>query len=218
MKRTNKIRSYFHPVTVELTGSKLNPILEVILSGGKYSLNSMNTNYSFGSLHTLFKKLFRRLKLNWSKIDDVLLLGFGTGSVAAIIDSYKKDCRIDGVEIDEKVIELGRKYFKTGTFRNLIVHNSSAEQYIRNTKKSYDLIVIDVYRDIDVPAEIETEDFLIEIRNALRPGGIVVFNKLIYSKKTSDQVIILKNLYQKLFGEVRILKIMITSRMFIAKK
>ncbi len=172
MRQTDYILSYLYPVTVELTNSQWNPVLEVMLSAGKYSLNSENTNYSFGSLHTLFEKTFRKLKLNWNEINDVLILGFGTGSIVEIIGKYKQDCNIEGVEIDNKVIELGERYFHTTSLKNVTIHCASA----------------DLYR----------------VKNALKTGGLVVFNKFVYSKTSREQISCLEKLYEKTFKNLKI--------------
>lgn len=218
MKKVDYILSYLYPVTIEITNSLWNPLLEIVLYGGKYSLNSENTNYSFGSLHSLFKKIFRKLKLDWNGINDVLILGFGTGSITEIIDKYKRDCIIDGVEIDNKVIELGEKYFHTDLLKNVTIHHASADQFLEDCQKKYDLIIIDVYIDMRVPEELETEQFLIRVKNALRIGGLVVFNKYVYSKTTRDQIPSLEKLYEKIFKNLKIMTIMITGKFFIAKK
>jgi spermidine synthase len=217
MKKIDYILSYLYPITIELTNSLWNPVLEVVLYTGKYSLNSENTNYSYGSLHFLFKKIFRKLKLNWNEINDVLILGFGTGSIAEIIGNYKQDCIIDGVEIDNKVIELGEKYFHTNLLKNVTLHCDRADLYLESCQKKFDLIIIDAYLDIKVPEELETEQFLVRVKNALKIGGLVVFNKSIYAKTTRNQIPQLKELYKKTFKNLQIMTIMITGKIFIAK-
>ncbi|MGD0583253.1 MAG: fused MFS/spermidine synthase [Bacteroidales bacterium] len=209
--------SYLYPITVEVTSSLCNPVLEIVLNGGKYSLNSENTNYSYGSLHALFQRIFRKLKLDWTEINNVLILGFGTGSVAEIIGRYKPDCIIDGVEIDNKVIELGEKYFKTDLFKNVTIHCASADLFVKDCLKKFDLVVIDVYKDLKVPEELETDQFLVSIRNLLRSGGTVIFNKFIYDKISRNQLPSLKESYEKIFRDLKIMTVMITGKIFIAK-
>ncbi len=218
MRKSDLIISYLHPVVIESTGSPYNPVLEVIVNGGKYMLNSRNTNYSYGPLHILFKRAFKKLKPNWSNINTALILGFGTGCVAETITSHNPDCIIDGVEIDTKVIELGKKYYNTHLMKNVMVHCESAENYMRRCRKKYDLIVIDVYLDIDVPEEVESETFLLNVRDSLRPGGIVMFNKYVYSGSTAGQVQSLKELYKIIFGNLSVLKVLTTGRIFVAEK
>jgi spermidine synthase len=218
MKKKDLFLSYLYPVVIEVEHSSYNPVLEIVLYSGKYSLNSENTNYSFGTLHTLFKRVFRRLKLNWKEISNVLILGFGTGSVARIIRTYNADCNIDGVEIDEKIIGLGEKYFNTGSLENLIIHCAPAKRYLESCNREFDLIVIDVYVDMIVPPEMESEDFIYDVWKALRPGGIVIFNKAIYSKSISEQLPGIRDIYKKTFGNIQIITVMNSGKIFIAKK
>jgi spermidine synthase len=217
IRNIDYIISYLYPVTIEVANSLWNPVLEVVLSAGRYSLNSQNTNYSHGSLLYMFKTIFRKLDLNWENINDVLILGFGTGSIAEIIGKYKQDCMIDGVEIDNKVIELGEKYFNTRLLKNVDIHCTSADQFIENCQKKYDLIIIDVYIDINVPEEVETEQFLVRIKNTLKPGGLVVFNKSIHTKTIQARIPLLRVLYERTFGNLQIMTINIIGKIFISK-
>ena len=214
--KTDFLKSYLFPVHIETVSSALNPVLEVQLYNGRYILNSDHMNYSFGSLQVLFRKVFRRLRLNWSNIDKALILGFGTGSLVSIIRHYKPGCAITGVEMDDKVLELGQKYFNTSSLRNVTVHHARAEQYIENIHEKFGLIVIDAYIDRDVPGELETLAFLTNVKKALEPGGVVVFNKVVYSKSGRTQLPVLKQLYEQVFGNVEIKTVMITGKIFIA--
>ncbi|HEX2970195.1 MAG TPA: hypothetical protein VHO46_13945 [Bacteroidales bacterium] len=218
MKELSWFRSFVAPVVIEVSGSELNPFLSVELDCGKYVLNSTNANYSYGSLHTLFKKTFIKIKPDWSLIRRALILGFGTGCVAETIHTYNSDCKIDGVEPDQKIIDLGIKYFNTNDRKNLTIHNDSAERFIKSCNEKYDLIIIDVYIDLNVPPEIETEQFLTDVRNALNQGGIVIFNKFITTRAVIEQIPVLKELYEKIFTDTEILRLMTTGRMFIARK
>jgi spermidine synthase len=218
MRKTDHILSYLYPVAIEQTSSLWNPVLEIVLYGGKYSLNSKNTNYSFGSLHSVFIRIFKRLKLNWNDINNVLILGFGTGSVAEIVSKYKRDCIIDGVEIDSKVIELGEKYFNTKSLKNVTIHCASADQFLKDCQKKFDLIIIDVYLDLNVPKELETDRFLVYVKNAMNIGGIVIFNKFINSKISRDGFPTLVELYEKTFGNLKMMTVMGTDKIFIANR
>ena len=217
MKKLEYILSYLFPIRIEKTGSLWNPVLEIMLYNGKYILNSENTNYSFGTLYTLFKKIFRKLKLDWNNINNVLILGFGTGSIATIIYQYKASCSITGVEIDHKVLELGKKYFQTNLLKNVTIHQGRADEFFESNQEKYDLIIIDAFIDTEVPKELETEQFLIKVKNALRPGGSVVFNKVIYSKIIRDQIPLLKEKYEMVFNNFEIMTIMRTGKIFVVK-
>ena len=49
----------------------------------------------------------------WKNTDemDVLILGMGTGTYATQCKKYFGDMNMEGVEIDEKITDLSRKYF-----------------------------------------------------------------------------------------------------------
>jgi spermidine synthase len=217
MKKWAYYLSYFYPVTIELTSSNWNPVLEVVLYCGKFSLNSENTNYSHGTLHTLFEKTFRRLNLDWTRINSALILGFGTGSIATIIDKYKHECIIEGVEIDKKVLDLGEKYFHNDLLKNVTIYCTGADKYLENCRKKFDLIIIDVYLDMIVPAELEKEEFLMDVKNSLNPGGMVIFNKAVYSKAIIDQLPALRELYKRTFNNVEMITLMRSGKIFISR-
>jgi spermidine synthase len=150
---------------------------------GKYMLNSLNSNYSCGMLQKVFEIEFDKIKLKERKIKDVLVLGFGAGSVASILlEDYKMDCNITGVEKDEKVISLGLKYFNTSRFKNTNVINADAVDFMMQNKELFDLVVIDVYVDNLVPQSCETESFLKQVKKSLHINGLVVFNKMIFDE------------------------------------
>ncbi len=112
MNRFNKLLSYIYPISIETAGSATNPFLEVVYQDGKYILNSTNTNYSYSGLYELFKLVFQNVRIDWEKVNNVLILGFGAGCVVPLIQEYNSSCKIVGVEVDEKVLELGAKVFQ----------------------------------------------------------------------------------------------------------
>ena len=210
--------SFIYPFTVELDKSEINPVLEIVLSDGKYNLNSKNTNYSFGTLHLLFRKIFRKINLDWSNIKYVLILGFGTGSVAKIIKSYNPDCDIVGVEIDQKVINLGEKYFDTGNLLRTQIICENGYNYVFSTNRKFDLVIIDVFIDRKVPDEFETKTFLFAVKEILNNNGGVIFNKVIYNREFNAQIPVLKSFYEECFGNLDLYTIMNTGKIFFSKK
>ena len=177
--------SYILGRIVERTTSDVSPCLEVCHINGKYMLNSLTSNYSYGMLQKVFEIEFRKVNIENRKIIDVLILGFGAGSVASILlDHYKMTCNITGIEKDEKVILLGRKYFNTQRFNNTEIISADAYDYVLENTKSYDLIIVDVYVDSLVPENIESLELLSKIKSSLNNDGMVIFNKMICDEET----------------------------------
>ena len=106
--------------------------------------NSIPNNFLSLSDSMLALRIFRIFSLDWTQINEVLILGFGAGSIAEIIASYKPKCAITGVEIDSKVIELGKKYFGNEQLKNNEIICSSADVFVKNTDKKFDLIIINI--------------------------------------------------------------------------
>lgn len=193
---------------VARTGSPVNPMLEVVRIGDRLQLDSSNANYSFGGLHRVFQRFFKKINIRGRNIGKVLVLGFGTGSVAAILrDEHGLQCTIKAVELDPEVIRLGREYFNTGRHANLSICEADAADYMREEKEQYDLIVVDVYIDFLVPQACETSGFISDLCRSLSPGGMVVFNKMIYNHRSGDEANELIRKFRSLEGEVSVVKI-----------
>lgn len=193
---------------IEKLGSEVSTMLEVVKAGDTLLLNSPNTNYSFGALHRVFRKVFKKLDIREKQIRDTLILGFGTGSVATILrEELGLDCSITAVEKDPGVLMLGKKYFNTDRFTDLKIIEADAVKFIANAPGLYDLIVVDVYIDFEVPASCETMEFIINLKKCLKPGGMVLFNKMIYNHKAGEEAEELENKFKTLDGKTSVIKV-----------
>jgi len=217
MNRLNKLLSFFYPITVETTNSELNPLLVVVFQDGKYMLNSANANYSYGGLYDLFKLIFKQIPIDWKNTSDILILGFGAGCTVPLIKQYNPESRIVGVEADSKVIELGRKYFNIDSLEKTTITCDTALNYVTNTNQKFDLVIIDVYVDINVPNEVESRTFLQRLKLVLNQNGLVIFNKLTPTKIYKKQIPDINDLYYEVFGNVELHKIMETGSIFVSK-
>jgi spermidine synthase len=106
----------------------------------------------------------------------VAMLGNAAGTAARAFERYYPFARIDGVELDPAVSETGRRFFGMGLIRNLEVHDVDARAYLRQTDRTYDLIIVDAYRPPYVPFYLATKEFFELVRDRLNPGGIVALN------------------------------------------
>jgi spermidine synthase len=121
-------------------------------------------------------------------IHDVLVIG-GGGGVVPMIFKQSYPVSIDVVEIDPKVIEMAEKWFSLQQDEGLHVVVQDGRMFINNTKKRYDLIVIDVYTAGDrIPFHLTTREFLSQVRARLRPHGIVAVNLISAVKGSKSQL------------------------------
>lgn len=154
-----KIASYFYPLLIKNFSSEHNGLLELSLQNGKLVVDSANANYSYGLLHNLFREVLAEFTLDRT-VQEVLLLGFGAGSIAKILVEEKNlDLHISGVEIDPVMIEIYTEYFKTNSSA-IQVYQEDALSFLKNTTNYYDLILIDVFEDTQVPKELLNIEFV----------------------------------------------------------
>jgi spermidine synthase len=106
----------------------------------------------------------------------VAILGNGAGTTARAYGRFFPGARVDGVEIDPALEEVGRRYFDLGSNPNLTVHNEDARPWLRRADSGYQVIVVDSYRQPYVPFYLATREFFDLVSERLAPGGVVVVN------------------------------------------
>jgi spermidine synthase len=195
------IYSFFSEIYIEKTSSEINPGIEVTYVNGKKVLNTKKSNYSYGSLHRVFQKVFKKIKIQDHEIREALILGFGAGSVATILlNEYGINCEITGVEKDDVIIDIAKKHFNVSDLGDINIINEDAAEFIKTNDKRYDLVVVDVYIDNDVPEQCETDEFINNIGEALNSKGLIVFNKLVYNKEVEESAKKLHSRFENILG------------------
>jgi spermidine synthase len=113
----------------------------------------------------------------------VAVLGNAAGTLARAYEEFFPRTRIDGVEIDPALSEIGRRYFDMDNPR-LRLHHEDARPWLRRADTRYDAIQIDAYRQPYIPFYLATREFFELVRDRLRPGGALVVN--VGHPETSD--------------------------------
>lgn len=172
------IISYVFPLTLEKRKGELTSQLEITIENGRYVLNTRQVNYSFGGLHKVFEKVFKKEKIEKLNIKNVLVLGFGAGDVAELlVEKYKFNCTIIGIEKDPIVIELAKKYFNINRFNNLKLVHDDAFHFVQTCNQTFDLIVIDIFIEDKIPKIFDQELFLNHIKRIKAREGILFYNR-----------------------------------------
>ena len=218
MNNFQKYWSYISRIVVEQTSTPYNKKLIVAIQNGKYVLNANNANYSFASLHRVFQQALKKIDLKQKQ--NILVLGCGSGSIPSII--FKEQGLIpiiDAVEIDEKVIELGNKYFQLNQFEKLNVIIEDALNYVKTCDKQYDLICVDVFDGINVPKQFLTQHFFEQLKRLLTNNGEMLINYVAYNYDTKQKVKEIELELVKLFSDVKTHRLEDINRIFhIIKK
>jgi spermidine synthase len=105
----------------------------------------------------------------------VAILGNAAGTTSRAYERFFPRARVDGVEIDAELSEIGRRYFEMDNPR-LHLYHEDARPWLRRTGASYDVISVDAYRQPYIPFYLTTVEFFELVRDRLRPGGVVIVN------------------------------------------
>ena len=110
------------------------------------------------------------------ELDALLIIGLGGGTVAKQYAAvYGPGVRIDGVELDPEVIDVGRRFFDMAE-PNLNAVAADGRTYLQHTDRRYDVIAVDAYRQPYIPFHLVTREFFEEARARLQPNGVLALN------------------------------------------
>ena len=104
----------------------------------------------------------------------ILILGMGTGTFSLQCKRYFPAAQITGVEIDEKITALARKYFDLPADVEVVTYDGRA--FLQSDKNTYDVILVDAFQDISPPFQMSSTEFFSLVRNHLDKNGIMVVN------------------------------------------
>jgi len=108
-------------------------------------------------------------------LQNVLLIGLAAGTVSNQYAQVYPAARMDGVEIDGQIVEVGKKYFGMNQPQlNPVV--ADGRYFLLTTQQKYDVIGIDAYRQPYIPFHLATTEFFETARAKLNPGGVVAIN------------------------------------------
>ena len=193
-----RLLSFFYPITRKVK-SDYNGTIEITWYRGKKQLNSKNANYSYGSLQKILKIGLQKIDLSQCK--NILLLGLGGGSVIKTLrDNFDYDNNIIGIDIDPVIISIAQDEFNITNDEKLTVLCADAFEFMKNNSLKFDLIIVDLFVDTEIPESFYTQTFWQHIIKATTNKGSILFNASLHSsddKKLSDVSTLLhKNKFQ----------------------
>ena len=112
-------------------------------------------------------------------VDGLLMIGSAAGTIPKqFLAFYGQDARIDAVEIDPSIVEVGRKFFamEDQSSPNYKVHTADGRVYLNQTDATYDIIGMDAYHQPYIPFHLTTREFFQEVDARLSPQGVAVVN------------------------------------------
>lgn len=108
----------------------------------------------------------------------ILMIGLGGCAVSNFLSRLYPQAIIDVVEIDQKVIDISKKFFYLNETLNYKVHHDDGRRFVRKMleRKTYDLIYLDAFKSGSVPFHLKTIQFYKDVNRVLSSGGVVGSN------------------------------------------
>lgn len=169
--------SFYHRIEVSEMGEGKNKRrilqLDSTMEGGM--------NPDDGSLVLDYQHFWNLVRLNSSfELDSALFIGAGAFGMPEEVSRTFPESEVDVIEIDPRVIEVGRKYFKLDEYPRVQAHADDARRYlVRHEEKRWDLIFGDAYNGIrQIPSHLVTREFFELIQNRLSEDGVFIMNAI----------------------------------------
>jgi spermidine synthase len=108
-------------------------------------------------------------------VKSMALVGLAAGTMARQYDAAYGPIPVDGIEIDARIVEVGRKYFAMD-YPGLNVVVADGRFYLARCERTYSVVGIDAFRLPYIPPHLTTVEFFRLVRDRLTEDGVVVLN------------------------------------------
>lgn len=103
------------------------------------------------------------------------VIGSAAGTAPRAISAIYGPVEIDGAEIDPKVVRVGRRYFDMN-LPKFDVDVQDGRAWLLLNDETYDVMLVDAYRQPYIPFELTTVEFFEQVRRHLHDPGVVAIN------------------------------------------
>jgi len=191
------VLSHLTPFDLLKTHSKENGDLELKLVRGSFQLSTSSAVYSFGRKYHAFNTAFEKLKPKLQSVQSVLVLGGGLGSVCEILQKdFHLSAQYTLVEFDPIICSLAEQVLESQIKKNCKIVYSEARDYLSACSTQFDLVVVDLFNDIQVPDVFRSESFLEDLKPLLSSKGHLLFNLVTSTDQTKR---LAEQFYQQTF-------------------
>lgn len=123
-----------------------------------------------------YTRYFHLPLLMTDDVDRVLFVGGGGFTGPKRFVSEYPGVTVDVAEVDPAVVDVAEEYFDVEESPRLRVHTVGGRQYLRETNRTYDLVVLDAYRKDKVPFQLTTVEFFELVESRLTEDGVLFAN------------------------------------------
>jgi len=143
---------------------------------GIHSVYDPNNLRTFGTWdYFLVAPFFNPPPFEPERVKRAAIVGLAAGTIARQYTAVYGPLPIDGIEIDPKIIQVGRDYFSMNQ-PNLNVIVGDGRYALAHSTQRYDVIGVDAYRLPYIPWHLTTREFFSQVRAHLTENGVLVVN------------------------------------------
>jgi spermidine synthase len=139
----------------------------------------LETKYNFQTPKVLPVEYVRYMTLGLAyagKVETVLLLGLGGGSLLTYLRQYLRGLYSDSVEIDPEVVKVSQKYFGFEKSSRSLIVEMDAVKFIESNQKKYDIIFSDTYKGGGMSSALLHDSYFKQLSRSLTRTGCLVSN------------------------------------------
>lgn len=189
---------------IEKIDSEYNGTIQVIRDFSGTRILAGGVSQSGWLVKSVWNSALKKVKQYYPKVDNVLILGLGGGSVAGLAQNYWNEAVITGVDIDPIMVDLGKKYLGLDKVKKLKVEIDDATNWVTKTTKGkdrFDLILVDLYKGANIPKQFKEKEFIKNLIKICKSNGAIAFNHL-YSKVEKEKAHGFERVLKELFPTV----------------
>jgi len=198
--------SYLFPRVIARYSTNYNRDIRVLEEKGKYKLLVNGSRQSGEYILKLWQQALCRFGIIPSPdVRSILVLGVGGGTVIHLLHALYPDAVITGVDMDEKMVSIGKKYFGLSKVSGLTLTVADAKEFLLMAvakKKQWDMVVVDLFIGAAIPAFVGEERFIRDLKRIMAPKGMVLINYLHEREYRALAALLLCKL-KKIFRSVR---------------
>jgi spermidine synthase len=171
--------SYLFDIQLEKTSTPVNENLCLSLRNGRFYLTTNNAIYSHEDHYDVFFDAFQKVGINRLKIVEILILGFGLGSIPVMLEKrFQLLKSYTGVEIDPVIVNWVHKYVLKNLKSPISLKTADAFNFLLTCNKQFDLVCMDVFVDDKIPEQFLTREFVKALARMLKENSLLMWNHL----------------------------------------
>jgi len=135
----------------------------------------------------------------------ILVVGLGGGTLPMFLHKHYPQATIDAVDIDPDVVSVAKKFFGFREDDLLRAHVGDGRRFVERVREPYDVVFLDAFGLDSVPPHLATQEFLLAVKRAIKPSGVVIGN--VWGRHSSPLYDSMVRTYQAAFDDLYVLEV-----------